>query len=93
METFIENILETQDDHNEHLTIKGIVVNWFQSQAELPKEVIPQLRGEGLPVINSMLLTSVMMKESHYKNLPPIHMNLEHKLTQAYQLLFNEIES
>ncbi len=88
----IENILETQDDHNPKLEIEGIVVNQFQAQAKLPREVVQQLKDEGLPVFNSMLPPSVLMKESHHKNLPLIHLTTEHKLTQAYQALFNEIE-
>ncbi|RDN58935.1 chromosome partitioning protein ParA, partial [Acinetobacter baumannii] len=34
---------ETQDDHNDRLEIEGIVVNQFQSQAKLPREVVQQL--------------------------------------------------
>lgn len=92
LQTLIENVIETQDDHNERLEIEGIVVNQFQAQAKLPREVVKQLRDEGLPVLNSMLPPSVLMKESHQKNQPLIHLATDHKLTQAYQSLFNEIE-
>lgn len=92
LQTLIENVIETQDDHNECLEIEGIVVNQFQAQAKLPREVVQQLRDEGLPVLNSMLPPSVLMKESHQKNQPLIHLATDHKLTQAYQSLFNEIE-
>ena len=92
LQTLIENVIETQDDHNERLEIEGIVVNQFQAQAKLPREVVQQLRDEGLPVLNSMLPPSVLMKESHQKNQPLIHLATDHKLTQAYQSLFNEIE-
>lgn len=92
LQTLIENVIETQDDHNERLEIEGIVVNQFQAQAKLPREVVQQLKDEGLPVLNSMLPPSVLMKESHQKNQPLIHLATDHKLTQAYQLLFNEIE-
>lgn len=92
LQTLVENVIETQDDHNEHLEIEGIVVNQFQAQAKLPREVVQQLRDEGLPVLNSMLPPSVLMKESHQKNQPLIHLATDHKLTQAYQSLFNEIE-
>ena len=68
------------------------VVNQFQAQAKLPREVVQQLKDEGLPVLESMLPPSVLMKESHHKNLPLIHLAADHKLTQAYQSLFNEIE-
>jgi len=92
LQTLIENVIETQDDHNERLEIEGIVVNQFQAQAKLPQEVVQQLKDEGLPVLNSMLPPSVLMKESHQKNQPLIHLATDHKLTQAYQSLFNEIE-
>ena len=90
MQTLIEDIFETQDDHNEELMIDGFVVN--QYQAKLSKEVVQQLKYEGLPILENILPQSVIMKESHHKNLPLIHMNAEHKLTQTYQSLFNEIE-
>ncbi len=93
LKTLIENIMETQDDHNDRLEIEGIVVNQFQAQAKLPREVVQQLRDEQLPVLNAMLPPSVLMKESHHKNMPLIYLNTDHKLTQAYQSLFNEIEN
>ena len=93
LQTLIENVIETQDDHNDRLEIEGIVVNQYQAQAKLPREVVQQLKDEGLPVLDSMLPPSVLMKESHHKNLPLIYLATDHKLTQAYQLLFNEIEN
>ena len=92
LKTLIENVIETQDDHNDRLEIEGIVVNQFQAQAKLPREVVQQLKDEGLPVLESMLPPSILMKESHLKNQPLIHLATDHKLTQAYQSLFNEIE-
>ncbi len=92
LHSLIANVIETQDDHNDRLEIEGIVVNQFQAQAKLPREVVQQLKDEGLPVLNSMLPPSVLMKESHHRNLPLVHLATEHKLTQAYQSLFNEIE-
>ncbi|SPJ20113.1 Chromosome partitioning protein ParA [Prolinoborus fasciculus] len=92
LQTLIENVIETQDDHNEGLEIEGIVVNQFHAQAKLPREVVQQLKDEGLPVLDSMLPPSILMKESHQKNQPLIHLATDHKLTQAYQSLFNEIE-
>ena len=92
LQTLIENVIETQDDHNDRLEIEGIVVNQYQAQAKLPREVVQQLKQEGLPVLDSMLPPSVVMKESHHKNMPLIYLATDHKLTQAYQSLFNEIE-
>ncbi|MHA3048469.1 ParA family protein [Acinetobacter sp. ANC 4641] len=92
LQTLIENILETQDDHNQRLEIEGIVVNQFQAQAKLPREVVQQLKEQGLPVLNNMLPPSILMKESHHKNKPLIYLAPEHKLSQAYSALFAEIE-
>lgn len=92
LQTLIENILETQDDHNQRLEIEGIVVNQFQAQAKLPREVVQQLKDQGLPILNNMLPPSVIMKESHHKNKPLIYLAPEHKLSQAYAALFAEIE-
>ena len=92
LQSLIGNVIETQDDHNSSLEVEGIIVNQFQAQAKLPREVVQQLKDDQLPVLNSMLPPSVVMKESHHKNLPLIHLAADHKLTQAYQSLFNEIE-
>jgi chromosome partitioning protein len=90
--TLLDNLQEIRADHNAGLQLEGIVVNQYQAQAKLPREVVQQLKDEGLPVLDSMLPPSVLMKESHHKNQPLIHLAADHKLTQAYQSLFNEIE-
>ena len=92
LQSLIENVIETQDDHNDQLEIEGIVVNQYQAQAKLPREVVQQLKDEGLPVLENMLPPSVLMKESHHQNQPLIYLAKDHKLTQAYLSLFNEIE-
>lgn len=92
LHSLMENIVETQDDHNERLEIEGIVVNQFQAQAKLPNQVVQSLIDDGLPVFEQKIPSSVMMKESHFKNMPLIYLVKDHKLTQAYQNLFREIE-
>lgn len=89
--TLLENVVEAKGDHNPQLEVEGIVVNQFQSQAKLPREVVQELIDEGLPVFDSMLPSSVIMKESHQKNKPLIHLSPEHKLTVAYVNLFDEM--
>ena len=91
--TLLENVVEAKGDHNPHLDVEGIVVNQFQSQAKLPREVVQELKDEGLPVFNTMLPSSVIMKESHQKNKPLIHLNPDHKLSVAYVNLFDELSS
>ena len=89
--TLLENVVEAKGDHNPSLEVEGIVVNQFQGQAKLPQQMVQELKDEGLPVFNSMLPSSVIMKESHQKNKPLIHLSPDHKLTLAYVNLFDEI--
>lgn len=90
--TLLENVIEAKSDHNARLEVEGIIVNQFQSQAKLPQQVVQGLKDEGLPVFESMLPSSILMKESHQKSQPLIHLSPEHKLTLAYVSLFDEIE-
>jgi chromosome partitioning protein len=90
--TLLENVIEAKSDHNARLEVEGIIVNQFQSHAKLPQQVVQGLKDEGLPVFESMLPASILMKESHQKSQPLIHLSPEHKLTLAYVSLFDEIE-
>lgn len=90
--TLLENVIEAKSDHNARLEVEGIIVNQFQSQAKLPQQVVQGLKDEGLPVFESMLPASILMKESHQKSQPLIHLSPERKLTLAYVSLFDEIE-
>lgn len=90
--TLLENIMETRQDHNDNLMVEGVIVNQFQAQAKLPREIVAQLKADQLPVFENMLPPSILMKESHLKNLPLIHLAADHKLTQTYLNLFKEIE-
>ena len=90
--TLLANVVETRQDHNEDLEVEGVIVNQYQAQAKLPREIVEQLKQDQLPVFNTMLPSSVLMKESHLKNLLLIYLSAEHKLTQTYLQLFKEIE-
>lgn len=91
--TLLENVIETKSDHNARLEVEGIVVNQFQGQAKLPQQVVQGLLDEGLPVFETKLPSSVVMKESHQQSSPLIHMAPDHKLTQAYVALFEELSA
>lgn len=93
LQSLIENILETRQDHNENLSVEGIVVNQYDPRANLPKQVVQTLMDEGYPVFHAKLSPSVIMKESHHANLPLIYLNAKHKLTQQFIDLYNEIEA
>lgn len=89
--TLLENVGETRSDHNEQLEVEGIVVNQFQPRASLPVKLVEELRNEGLPIVRSHLSSSVIMRESHEKSMPLIHLSPKHKLTEEYVALFDEL--
>jgi len=86
------NIIELKQDHNQKLRIEGIVVNQFNSQANLPKTLIDELRADQLPVLESMLPVSVKMKESHRVQKPLVYMAPSHRLSQQFVALYRELE-
>lgn len=83
-----DSIDEIRMDHNGDLVIEGIVVNQFNAQAKLPRQLIDALIEEGHPVLPVHLTSSVKMRESHQVSQPLIHYAPRHKLTQQFQQLF-----
>ncbi|GAB2863143.1 ParA family protein [Pseudoduganella ginsengisoli] len=91
--TLMNNVGEIKADHNPALEIEGIIVNQFQPRANLPQRMVEELLGEGLPVLNSKLSSSVKVRESHERRLPMIHMDARHKLSQEFEALFDELQA
>jgi chromosome partitioning protein len=89
----MENVQEIQADHNPALKVEGIVVNQFQPRANLPQRTVQELIDEGLPVLQPYLNASVKVKESHERALPMIHLEPNHKLTQAFVALFAALQA
>ncbi|RVU30765.1 MULTISPECIES: ParA family protein [Neptunomonas] len=87
----MENVREVCLDHNEALTIEGIVVNQYQARASLPQQVVAELKAEGLPILEQKLSASVKMKESHAACLPLIFQAPSHKLTLEFISLFDSL--
>ncbi len=88
----LENAAELREDHNPQLAIEGIVINQFNSQARLPRDLINELIDARLPVLQRYLSSSIKMRESHHQARPLVHMAPSHKLTQEFVALFDEIE-
>ncbi|WP_210395577.1 ParA family protein [Motiliproteus sediminis] len=88
----LENVQETQLDHNPELHVEGIVVNQFQPRASLPQRIVDGLREDNLPVLDTYISSSVKMKESHNESVPLIHYAPKHKLTQEFVALFEALE-
>ena len=88
----LTSVQEIQQDHNDHLTIEGIVVNQYQARAKLPRQIVAELTAEGLPLLKSYLSSSVKIRESHQKAQPLVHLAPQHKVTLEFQALFQELQ-
>lgn len=91
--TLMQTIREVKADHNQNLEIEGIVVNQFQKQANLPRQLVDQLIEEGLPVLAAMISPSVKVRESHSQAQPLVHYVPNHKLTDEYRALYAELNN
>lgn len=87
----LDNLVDIKQDHNPTLKVEGIVINQFNQQARLPRELIEELRQDHLPVMNAYLPSSVKMKESHSASKPLIYFAKSHKLTSQFETLFDEL--
>ena len=87
----LERVRELQQDHNQNLEVEGIVVNHFQQRANLPKELVSAMIEEGLPLLNTYLSHSVIIRESHQKATPLVNLAPNHKVAKEFQALFNEL--
>ncbi len=89
--TLLENVTEIRADHNDRLQVEGIVINQYQPRANLPQQLVQELRDEGLPVLSTLLSASVKIKESHQQSKPMIHLEPRHKLAQEFTSLYAEL--
>jgi chromosome partitioning protein len=89
--SLMQVVTEIKADHNHNLEIEGIIVNQFQRQANLPRQLVDELIAEGLPVLAAMISPSVKVRESHSESKPLVHYVPNHKLTDEYRALHAEI--
>ena len=89
--TLMRSVSEVKADHNQGLEVEGIIVNQFQKQANLPRQLVEELIAEGLPVLASMISPSVKVRESHTVSQPLIHYVPNHKLSDEFRALYAEI--
>ena len=87
----MQTINEVRADHNGSLEVEGIIVNQFQSQANLPKQLVDELISEGHPVLESRISPSVKVRESHSESKPLVHYLPSHKVTHEFRALHAEI--
>ena len=91
--TLMQTLSEVKADHNQNLEIEGVIVNQFQAQARLPRQLVEELIAEGIPVLNSKISPSVKVRESHSESKPLVHYLPNHKLTNEFRELHIEIHS
>ncbi|KEA65538.1 Chromosome partitioning protein ParA [Marinobacterium lacunae] len=89
--SLLNNVQETQADHNETLAVEGIVVNQYQPRASLPQKIVEELLAESLPVLKTRIPASVKMKESHTAAKPLIQLAPKHRLTAEFVNLYEEL--
>ncbi len=87
----LESVEELRADHNEALTIGGVVVNQFQPRANLPVRTVQELVDEGLPVLEPYLSQSVRIRESHERAVPMVWLDPRHKLAEEFAALYDTI--
>jgi chromosome partitioning protein len=86
-----QDVQEIQADHNENLQLEGLVINQFQARAKQPAELLAALKSEGHRVLEPYLPASVIVKESHSRHLPLVHLDPQHRLTQAFIHLYEQL--
>ncbi len=89
--TLMQAVAEVKADHNQALEIEGIIVNQYQKQANLPRQLVEELIAEGLPVLAAMISPSVKVRESHSVSQPLVHYLPGHKLSDEFRALYAEI--
>ncbi len=89
--SLMQTVTEIKADHNQTLEIEGIIVNQFQKQANLPRQLVDELIAEGLPVLAAMISPSIKVRESHTESKPLVHFVPNHKLSDEYRALYAEI--
>jgi len=85
----LDSVREIQGDHNRNLRIEGIVVNHYQARANLPGQLVEELRAEGLPVLDAFLSASIRIRESHHLAMPMVYLDEKHKLSREFAALYD----
>jgi chromosome partitioning protein len=89
--TLLDNLAEIKADHNDELSIEGIVVNQFQSRSKLPSRLVEELRAEGKPVLTQTISASVKVKESHEQHRPMVAFDRSHRVAKEYEALYDAL--
>ncbi len=89
----MDNVAETRADHNNGLEVEGIIVNQYQSRANVVRRVVEELRTEGHPVLNPPISSSVKVKESHERCMPLVLLAPKHKVSIEFETLYENFRN
>lgn len=87
LQNVVDLIEEISCDHETGLTLEGVIVNQFIKNAKLPKQMIEEIRSEGLPVLSPFLSSSVIMRESRSAMEPLNQFKPNHQLAKDFREL------
>ena len=87
----LDTVREVREDHNPLLRVGGVVVNQFQARAKLPGELVEELRGEGLTLLEPFLGSSVKIRESHRAHRPLVSLLPRHKISEQFRRLYDAL--
>ena len=93
IDRLLDNVLELKNDHNQALLFEGIVINQYNAQARLPERLIASLKEKQLPVFDTLINSSVKVKESHSQRQPLVCMMPRHKVSMQFADLWQEMQS
>ena len=89
----IETIKEMKADNNAQLSLEAIIPNQVLSRASLPQSLIDGLKADSHTVSIPTLASSVILRKSHDKAKPSVHLKPEHLPSFEFEALFQELES
>jgi chromosome partitioning protein len=90
--SLLDTVEEVKSDHNPDLEIEGIVVNQFQSRANLPTQLVDELINDELKLFKTKISPSVKIRESHSACQPMIQYAPTHKVTEEFKSLYAELK-
>ena len=86
-----EDFKKEVEDYNPDLQLEGIVINQFQNQANLPKELVSNLINKGYPVLKPYIPSSVIVRESHQVQKPLCYYKPSHKISEMFSQLAKKL--
>ena len=88
-----ETIKKIKADHNAQLSLEAIIPAQVPATANLPQQLIDELKADSLTVSKTTLSSSAIMRESHERTKPSVHLKPKHCLNLEFEASFQELGS